>query len=262
MTSDKNFLNNRPALAAACVMAAGILFARFVNIPWEYSGSLAAICCVASLIKLHVHRKDFGRSSFRSLMFLLTLFFAAAASYSINIQLKQNNHITQFTNGTDSLIITGKIVDEPKTKEERTTLLISVLSLRNEFDSVATEGRAYLTVFADKRSKEKVKEIPYGSIITFKGMLQEPGAERNPGEFSYKEYLALNDIHALATVFGYSNITVSEPRQPNWFSEQIIFPSKEFIVRTITTVMKGDEANFLIGLLLGCLRAFETRYVG
>ncbi|MEW5798031.1 MAG: DNA internalization-related competence protein ComEC/Rec2 [Bacteroidota bacterium] len=251
MTFDRNFAANRPALVAASVMAAGILSAKIADVPWEFHGLLAAVCCIASLIELFVHRKNTGRSFLYTPLFVLTLFFAAAASYAINIQLKQNNHITQFTNGTDSVTIVGRVIDEPKIKDGRTTLLISVLSLQNEFDSVVTEGRAYLTVFADKRSKEKVKEIPYGSVVTFRGILQEPAAERNPGEFSYKEYLELNNIHALTTVFGYSNITVSQIREPNWFFEQIIFPSKEFIVRTITTVMKGDEANFLIGLLLG-----------
>ena len=251
MSSDRNFTTNRPALAAASVMAAGILSAKIADVPWEFHGLLAAVCCVASLFELFVHRKNSGRSLLYTPLFLLTLFFAAAASYAINTQFRQNNHIALFTNGTDSLTIVGRVIDEPKVKDGRTTLLLSILSLQNEFDTVVTEGRAYLSIFADKRSKEKVKEIPYGSVLTFKGMLQEPSAERNPGEFSYKEYLELNNIHALTTVFGYSNIAVSELRQPNWMFERIIFPSKDFIVRTITTVMKGDEANFLIGLLLG-----------
>ncbi|MBI2429655.1 MAG: DNA internalization-related competence protein ComEC/Rec2 [Ignavibacteriales bacterium] len=251
MTPEQNILNNRPALAAACAMAVGIFTAKLLNASWIVFVSISVVCISLSLIEVYIHRKDSARSVLHSFTFLLTLFFASAASYSINVRLQENNHITHFVNTTDSLAIVGRVIDEPKAKEGRTTLLISILSLENEFDSIATEGRVYLTIFADKRSKEQVKEIPYGSILTFNGILQEPAAERNPGEFSYKEYLSLNNVHALTTVFGYSRVTISEFREPNWFFEQIIFPSKEFIVRTITTVMKGDEANFLIGLLLG-----------
>lgn len=251
MASEKNIMHNRPALAAACIMAAGMLAAKLLAISWVFFAAIAVTCAGVSLVETFVSRTHAGRSILHSLSFLLTLFFASAASYSVDTQLQRNNHISHFVNGTDSVTIVGNVVDKPKVEEGKTTLLISILSLYNEYDSISTEGKGYLTIFADKRSQEKVKEIPYGSTLTFKGVLHEPSAERNPGEFSYKEYLALNNIHALITVFGYSNIEVSEERRPNRFFETIIFPSKEFVAKTVTTVMSGDEANFLIGLLLG-----------
>ena len=38
---------------------------------------------------------------------------------------------------------------------------------------------------------------------------------------------------------------------PNLFFDYIIFPSKHFILHVINEAMTGDEANFMIGLLLG-----------
>lgn len=251
MTSEKINGNSRPALTAACGMAAGILTAKLIGLYWLLFASLSVICLCFSLVELYIYRNGPGRSVLYSFSFLLTLFFASATSYSVNTQHQAINHISMFVNSSDSLIFVCRVADEPRVREGRTTALISILSLQHEFDSASVEGNAYLTIFADKRTKEKPKAISYGSILTFKGVLQEPGPERNPGEFSYKEYLALNNVHALTTVFGYSNVSISELRQPHWFFEHFIFPSKEFIIRTITTVMKGDEANFLIGLLLG-----------
>ncbi|MFA6541067.1 MAG: DNA internalization-related competence protein ComEC/Rec2, partial [Bacteroidota bacterium] len=160
-------------------------------------------------------------------------------------------HISQYLHSPDSLRITCTVIDAPDLKEGRTKLLVSRISLNNGMDSVAVDGKAYVSIYPDKRSHEIPKEIFYGSVISFSSIIQAPGEERNPGEFSYREYLALNNIFATISVFGYSNVTVSEYREPSFFFEYIIFPSKEFVVRTIRTVMKGDEANFLIGLLLG-----------
>lgn len=251
MTAEMNMMKSRPALAAACAMAAGILTAKMWHLSWIYFAVPAVACACISVVELYARRTTAGRSIHHSLTFLLALVLGSASSYSINTQLHDDNHILRFIGPSDSLGITAKIIDEPRMKEGRTTALIEVISLRNEFDSIAVAGKSYLTIFPDKRSKEVPKKLIYGSILSFRGILQEPSADGNPGEFSYKEYLALNDIHAVTAVFGYSNISVSESRQPDWFFEEIIFPSKNFIVRTITTVMKGDEANFLIGLLLG-----------
>jgi len=244
-------MKSRPALIAAFVIASGILAAKLVSLRWEMFAVLAILFFVISIFELVKNRNLQGRELLHSPSFLLTLFFASAASFAGNNQIQNHNHITRFLHSSDSLTITCKVIDEPRVKDGKTKALVSILSLQNEFDSMKVEGKAYLSVFPNRRIKEKPKEIEYGAILMFKSILQEPSSERNPGEFSYKDYLALNNIHAMVSVLGYSNVTVSEQREPDWFFENIIFPSKNFVVRTITTVMKGDEANFLIGLLLG-----------
>jgi competence protein ComEC len=242
---------NRPALAAAFVVILGILCAKLAALHWLLFAIPAMLFfCAAGIELLHYHKVQ-GRNVVPSSVFLLSLFFASGASFVTQNNQQNVHHITRFLKMSDSLIISCKIIDQPKVKDGRTTALVEVLSLRGEQDSIRVEGRANLTIFPHKRLKEMPLQIPYGSILTFKGMLEEPSAERNPGEFSYKEYLALNNIYALITVAGYSNIAIAGTREPNWFFEDLIFPSKNFITRTITSVMKGDEANFLIGLLLG-----------
>lgn len=241
---------NRPALVAAAAIIGGILSGKMFAELWLLFAGTAVVLFFVSVVELLVHRTKSGREVLPSCTFLLSLFFAAAAA-SVQFQVHGNNHLVRFLHTTDSLFITCKVIDQPRVKNGKTTTLVAVRSLKNEFDSVAVEGKAQLTIIPDKRNKETPLPIEYGSIISFKGVLQEPSAERNPGEFSYKDYLALNDIHAVITVIGYSTIVHTSAREANWFFEHIIFPSKEFITRTITSVMKGDEANFLIGLLLG-----------
>jgi competence protein ComEC len=244
-------MKNRPALVGASSIVAGILTARFLSIDWKIFIAFALVFLVVSLSEIFLKRKLKGRDLFHSFSFLLLLFFSSACAYSINEQIRDHRHIIHYLNSADSLTVYCKVIDEPRVNEGRTKLLVSVISLNNEYDSIEVEGKAYVSIIADKRKKENPKDIQYGSFLSFKGILQSPSDERNPGEFSYRQYLALNNIYASASVFGYSNVSVGSDRDANFFFEHIIFPSKNFVVKTIRTVMKGDEANFLIGLLLG-----------
>ncbi|MFA6467914.1 MAG: DNA internalization-related competence protein ComEC/Rec2 [Bacteroidota bacterium] len=244
-------MKQRPALAGAFVIALGIVTARFSSAGWEVFAAAAAIALVFSLFAVYRSRKDKGRDRSCAAPFLAFLLFSSAAAYTVNERLQHGHHLSHYLNSSDSLKITCTVVDAPVLKEGKLKLLVSHFSISNGMDTVVVEGKAYLSIFPDKRKKEIPKEILYGSVISFTGVIQAPGEERNPGEFSYREYLALNNIFATFSVFGYSRVDIAEHREPSFFFEQIIFPSKEFVVRTIRTVMKGDEANFLIGLLLG-----------
>ena len=244
-------MKNRPALVAALIIAGGIYFARFVPLHWSVTAIGAACFLTATIVELILSRGRKGRVLSQAYSILPLLFFSSAAAYSVNDQFHDNHHISHYLNSTDSLMMYAKVIDEPRVKNGKTMLLVSLISLCNEFDTMQVNGKAYVTIFPNKRLQESPKEILYGSYISFKSIIQSPSSERNPGEFSYREYLALNNIYATMSVFGVSNVIISPDRDPNFFFEHIIFPSKEFVVKTIRTVMKGDEANFLIGLLLG-----------
>ncbi|MFZ4620890.1 MAG: DNA internalization-related competence protein ComEC/Rec2 [Bacteroidota bacterium] len=244
-------MNERPALRAAAVIILGICSARFIPIDWRISALFATVFLVLSIISYAFHWKLKGRESFLSFFILPLLFFASAASYSVNVHLYGNEHITQYLDSSDTLTIYCTVADQPRVTNGKTTMLVSVTALRNEFDSIRTEGRAYLTIIPIRRSKEVPVQIPYGSLLSFRSIMQSPGRERNPGEFSYRDYLGLNNIHGSITVVGYSNVVVANEREQNVFFEYIIFPSKEFVSKSIRTAMSGDEANFLTGLLLG-----------
>jgi len=244
-------MKNRPALVAAFVMSGGIISAQYFAFSWKACAGAAVVFLAASAAELMMQRRIGGRETAASWMFLTTLFLSSAAIHSMQQQNPGISSLQRYLGNTDTLSITGRVIDEPRVTDGRTKMLISVLSLVNEFDSIGVTGKAYVTILPNKRTNDHPLKIGYGSVVSFRSVLQQPSDERNPGEFSYRQYLALNDIFATLSVMGYANIAIHGQRQPHWFFEHIIFPSKEFIVNTITTVMKGDEANFLIGLLLG-----------
>jgi competence protein ComEC len=244
-------MNQRPALIAALVMSGGIITAQSLHLTWYFSAAAAVLFFLASLIVLMRSSGKNGREAIPSFFFLITLFFSTASFYSIKEQYPGSDDIRRYLNTSDSVTVICRVIDEPRIKDGKIKMLVSVRSLASDFDTIAVVGKASVTILPNRRLKEIPPKVAYGSVFSFRGFLQLPGDERNPGEFSYREYLALNNIFAVASVMGYSQVTVHGERDPHWFFERIIYPSKNFIVRTIMTVMKGDEANFLIGLLLG-----------
>jgi competence protein ComEC len=167
------------------------------------------------------------------------------------MQLAPHSHIKHFLDTSEPLHLLCEIADEPRLKEGKTITLVHVRSISTADESLHTVGDALLTIVVDKRVNEKTRDFRYGSLISFEGTLNAPISSRNPGEFSYRDYLELNNIFATIHVFGYTRVEVISEGNPNWFFSHMIFPSKQFVVLVINSAMVGDGANFLIGLLLG-----------
>ena len=240
-----------PAVAAALLICCGTYAARFAGISWSLWGSAAGVFLCSSVVLAIRSRRLVGRDLYPALSYPLLLFFSSATLVAVNAQLVPSSHIRNFLDSPLALRLVCEIADEARVKDGKTTMLIHVRSIVAGRDSLPTDGDAMLTINQDKRSNEKVKEFRYGSIITLKGILSTPVASRNPGEFDYRAYLELNNIFATVHVLGYSQVQLVSEGTPSLFFEYVIFPSKHFILRVINQAMAGDEANFMIGLLLG-----------
>ena len=241
----------RPALIAAAAFAAGISAARFLDVPWTVWTVAAAVACIGSIIQLVYNRRKNGRERSFAPFIVPLLVLSGAAAYAVQDQVHTSGHILNFVDRNDSLRIDCRVTDEPRVNNGRTTMTVELLALSDGTDSIAAEGKAVLSIIAQRRTHERPLVPEYGAHLRFSAVLHAPPEERNPGEFSYRQYLALNNVYGQITVIGTKNITITDERTPNWFYEYLIYPSKEFVTRTIRTQMRGDREYFLTGLLLG-----------
>jgi hypothetical protein len=183
--------SGRPALRAAAVIILGILTARAFTPDWRISASAAVLFLIVSLVQFFQRRSEAGRIISFSATIIPALFFASAAAFSIDAQFHGNDHITNVRDTSDTLQISCTVIDQPRIVNGKTTMLVSVTGTKNEFDSLRIDGKAYLTVVPDRRKKEVPSPIEYGAQLTFRSIIRSPGRERNPGEFSYRDYLAV-----------------------------------------------------------------------
>ncbi|HTX17072.1 MAG TPA: DNA internalization-related competence protein ComEC/Rec2 [Bacteroidota bacterium] len=242
---------NMPAVAAGLLVCAGTVAARGLTISWRFWGAGAVLFLLLSVFLYLRSRKIAGRELFPSIVFPLLLFCSASLFVSVEEQLLPPAHISRYLSSVSPFRLCCEIADEPRLIDNKLTTLVHVLSIGNDRDSLPAEGDALLTVVPDRRHEDNPVAYSYGSLITFSASLEMPMTARNPGEFSYRDYLALNGIFATIRVQGFSRVTLVARGHPNPFFRYVIFPSKHFVLDVVNGSMTGDEANFLVGLLLG-----------
>jgi competence protein ComEC len=241
---------NKPAVAAAVFICAGIWLASQLTLPW-YDWVVAALFLfLCSSVLLHRLRHRAAREATTNPVVLLCLMFSAAAAFSVNDQIRDPSDIRRFLDGAEPANILCEVISDPAIDSNRVTVVVRVLHIIGNGESHHVEGDASLTILAHRGEKAKLR-IAYGTILRFDAILESPTAERNPGEFSYRDYLALNHIYAVVRVRGYQSVECVEQRVPSWIFARAVFPAKHFIRRVIDRTLKGDQANFLTGLLLG-----------
>ena len=242
---------DKPAVVATILLCAGTCAARYSNVSWITWTGLALFEFGTALIVLYRNRRQSNRGLVASFSFLLFLFFASAAHYAASVELSGSSDIRRYLDSAQPFRLECEVADEPRVKDGRTVTLVHVRSIIVEDESLHVEGDAILTIVRDVRSGEKAKEFRYGDRLSFEGVLNAPIESRNPGEFSYRDYLSLNGIYATIHVLGYARVEVIASETPSWIFANLIFPSKHFVLRVINDAMHADAANFMIGLLLG-----------
>ncbi|MCX6138680.1 MAG: DNA internalization-related competence protein ComEC/Rec2 [Ignavibacteriales bacterium] len=241
---------NKPAVAAAALICAGIGVAYLTELPWHYWAIASVFCTVGSMAVLVHFRRNGGRCESSNPSVLLCLIFSSATAYAASEQLQDGTDIRLSLNNASPVEITCEIVNDPQIEKGKCSTLVRVSTLVADRDTIPVDGIALLTIRA-RRGKDSAANLSYGSVLRFNGTLEMPPAEHNPGEFSYKDYLALNGIYATIHVSGFESVDCVGQHTPSWIFSQAVFPAKHFVQRVVNEGMQGDAASFLTGLLLG-----------
>lgn len=235
---------NKPALFAAFIMAGGFAAARMLPVPpalWMAAALALAAIGGAVLFRARRHASP---PMLSSISIPLLLFAASGLWYAASVGFGPD-HLVSLLHIGRPLRITADIVEEPVVRDGRMQFVIDVVSAAAEQDSVSVEGKALLTV-AHARSP-----FAYGDRIALTAVFEEPQDVRNPGEVSYRDYLALNNVFAVLRVKDASAITVIGKGEASWLYASLVLPARHFAAGTIASVAKGDERHYLTGLLLG-----------
>jgi competence protein ComEC len=90
-----------------------------------------------------------------------------------------------------------------------------------------------------------------GDRLWLRCRLTRPQSERNPGAFDYRRFLALQGIHATASVAAAADVEAVEVLPDAWWREQIIDPVRRAARRALGAHLSGAPAGLLRGMLLG-----------
>jgi competence protein ComEC len=93
-------------------------------------------------------------------------------------------------------------------------------------------------------------EIGFGKKIEIHGMLEPFPFQRNPGEFDYGKYLALNDIQGVVTVKGLDHVRVGMEKDGYSF-QALTYSVQQALYHIIDHLHSPRHAGFLKGIIFG-----------
>lgn len=139
--------------------------------------------------------------------------------------------------------LTGHLVRPPQTARGLTRLVIAVEALRAAGVRAQVRGRVQVTLQSPYRPS-------YGDRIVVGGRLGRPPPAGNPGEFSYRDYLASQGISAVLSVRRDAHLRVIGRARVNPIL-QVAFALRERMIAFLQTAMPGPRGALLASLLLG-----------
>jgi len=223
---------------------AGLLLASQVLLPapvWVVLGCGAIVLALTWYLLVKV-RDWRPRGSPPATGLVLILIFASlflgAARYQASQPVIDAFHIAWYNDREYDLLITGTLENPPDYRDSYTNLHLKVTGVDtgNGYD-FPVEG----TILARVEAGE---EYQYGERLRLRGRLQTPPEDE---EFSYRDYLARQGIHAYMT-----SATVT--RLPGDSGNPVlaaIYAIKDRSLKVIYQIFPDPEASLLAGILLG-----------
>ncbi|MBM4166820.1 MAG: DNA internalization-related competence protein ComEC/Rec2 [Ignavibacteria bacterium] len=238
----------RPAAKIVSFFIVGILAGWYVPFSILYVPIALSVFLFIAYIVANIPSETSLTLSNIILCFLLLLL--GVWKISLDTQYISNNHISRFINPNQEIILSAIVIDQPTKKRHRMQFVAEVDSLIHPISRQKIEGEILVTVLSKERNFALFERLTYGTKIQLQGYLEQPQQARNPGDFDYRKYLRLKDIHAQCIIKNTEHINISG-EGGNWFFRIIVFPSRKWMSTQLDTFISSREGNFLKGLLLG-----------
>lgn len=165
-------------------------------------------------------------------------FCLGAARYQQALPVLDERHIAWYNDRPQEVILTGHLVEPPDVRDTYTNLRVEAewLDIGNS-ENLPVHGQLLVRV-------DNANDLPYGAVIRLRGHLVTPPESE---DFSYREYLSLQGIHALMNdaeatdlhLFAGSNLLAR------------IYALKQASLRRLYRLFPDPEASLLAGILLG-----------
>ncbi|MBI2973086.1 MAG: DNA internalization-related competence protein ComEC/Rec2 [Armatimonadetes bacterium] len=225
---------HRPIIWIAAAFAAGIMLGKATTVGL-YGWMLAGALCAAAAALLHVRR--------HSASIAIVAAVAAAGGLWYQINTLPPGAGSAAASAGHEVTLTGTVVRPPASSRDRLRFVVRAEQLIVRSQSRRATG----LILVSTRARAP---LHYGDIITLRGRLVRPPPAGNPGEFSYRDYLAAQGIHAQLVSRPGADLRISGRRRLN----PIVAAAHATRVRMAAffrRAMPGTPGALLTSLLLG-----------
>lgn len=238
----------RPAFYALLLFVLGILLGNFFDLPTLLLLSVLALTLLYCVLFLLLKEKGSVR-----FFLILSIILAGFFRYELVTRNFPPNHVSNFLSLNSRATITGKIVDEPDVRKNKTFITLGTERIFTGNRTYSTTGQIILKI------KEPTYKFDYADNIEFKGYLSHPMPKRNPGAFDYKNYLNRKNIYGIVSLSRAEQVAILKGSTGDIFLSKIIIPLRRWILDIFDKTLSGDHKALLAGFLLGETREIPTR---
>ncbi|HEY6953343.1 MAG TPA: ComEC family competence protein, partial [Bacteroidota bacterium] len=240
---NETIFTKRPAVRVALLFMLGILIAgqfqphsTFVLVPL-----VVVFIIVAASV-------GWGRTTSLGDVTLQVLVVALGA-YLQSIQQESTSTKILDPVEEEPMLVDGRIESEPVRQEKKTTFVLKTIVLRQNDRDDITERRI-LTTLRNRGGTSATTNLRCGTRLIARVMVGPFPRQRNPGEFNYGRYLALNNIQGIASIADAGDVVVTEEAPMSSFSA-LIGSMQRTLYGIIDQYHSPQQASFLKGVILG-----------
>jgi competence protein ComEC len=237
-------LSRRPAVRLVLLVIAGILLAQYVTLRpiAAYAGILiAALAAFAGYLRG-------GRSTAFAVGMHLSVFLIGFYLASLERQRVETETLKprQFD---EPIVAQGYLEAEPVKKPNRYELVVRTTRIVRPGEAGGSRRR--VLVMVRKRSvTAALDSLRTGSEVLVRGRLEPVPGPRNPGDFDYGRYLALNGIFGIISVGDSGRVEVL-PSAREGTPASFLASAQKAVYQILDRFHTREQASFLKGVVFG-----------
>ena len=238
MDSTFTRLRALPFFWLSLAFLAGIVLASQVSLSYDVWIILAGIFLLFALRPrklaewLHLSTRTY-------LIIVLSLvsLFLGGLRFQLSLPSIDAFHIAWYNDREYDLLVTGTLDEPPDYRDTYTNLHLKVEAVDTGSGDLPVEGELLARVFPNEAYE-------YGERIRLRGKLVTPPENE---EFSYREYLARQGIHAFMSRSEVTHLPGSDGNP----IRKVIYAFKDKALGNVYQIFPDPEASLLAGILLG-----------
>ena len=235
-----------PAVKVAILFSVIILLIRVTGLSAYFPPNHALVFSLAAFIFLvaaALFCKGWKIMPFTA--FITGIIFLVSARYpSDNFE---PSHISRFTHLGRPVAVKGIVSRDPQVIKDKTRLILNVRSIQlTQHIELFTQGKLMVSL----RDEARVP-VSYGDELILYGQIYAPRNERNPGEFDFAKYLAIQDIFGQMYVREAHQVEATGRSEANPILKDFIHPIKHYVLALDRSTLSPLSASILTGLLVG-----------
>lgn len=238
---------NRPALLALVIYAIGIYLGIFITISALLIFGLSIL-----LLLIGAYFKVKKMSTYATILFYVALAFGGVLQYRLAVDNFPPNHVKKIAECGGRTIVSGKIIEEPDIRIDKTYLTIGVDSLMYRKKQFPSNGKVLVKI------RRPTNVFSFGDRVKFEGYLFTPDKARVPGGFDYANYLSNHEIFAMMVLSSEEDFSVDSVSQNpflkrpyEYFINKIVDPIRGAYIEGYKENLSPELSSLLAGLTLG-----------